>query len=375
MNSGEAFFEDEVFDWQHPVDEDDGWNRGWVYDPEKYWGGFPPESGVDVDRELPTWAVGPFEKHTGNPIVAPSPGSWDRGRFGGGVHNGSIVRHDGAFWYVYRGERECDPIGGIDYICKIGLAKSHDGVSFTKVTTDEPLFGADDRFSYEDVSLVQHDGTFYLFCNRWDWEHRHDPARSGCWLATSDDLVRWKEHGIVYPDATMIHRNGVVLQDPQNRPVRVDGHYVMYINNYLIGRSTDLLTWESHQTPNRWPGGEGCFALTDYSDDDNAIILFTGGHHSGHFYAIGEVLLSKTDPEKPISWLPRPVLHADGSIPHESGYSASDSTRRVSPYRDCIFFNGLTAHDGAWWLYYGGSEYYTCLATCRTTTSIGGTSV
>ena len=45
--------------------------------------------------------------------------------------------------------------------------------------------------------------------------------------------------------------------------------------------------------------------------------------------------------------------------------SAGDPDRRISPYRDCIFFNGLTLHDGRWWLYYGGSEYYTCLATAR----------
>ena len=35
----------------------------------------------------------------------------------------------------------------------------------------------------------------------------------------------------------------------------------------------------------------------------------------------------------------------------------------ISSFADCIFFNGLTRHRGKWWLYYGGSEYYTCLAT------------
>ena len=72
---------------------------------------------------------------------------------------------------------------------------------------------------------------------------------------------------------------------------------------------------------------------------------------------------SKRDPESPLAWLPRPVLHAESRYPHESGCSASDPAQKVSPYRDCIFFNGLTRHDGRWWIYYGGSEYYTCLAT------------
>lgn len=173
------------------------------------------------------------------------------------MHNGAIIRAGGRFHYVYRGERSCEPIDGIDYICKIGLAESADGLRFTRITSDAPLFGADDPFSYEDVSLVRLGETFHLFCNRWDWERIDDPAVSGCWLATSTDLRHWTEHGLVYPDAERIHRNGVVLCDPDNRPVRVDGHYLMYLNGHVIGRSSDLLHWESTQLETRWPGGEG----------------------------------------------------------------------------------------------------------------------
>ena len=95
----------------------------------------------------------------------------------------------------------------------------------------------------------------------------------------------------------------------------------------------------------------------------DTIVLFTGGHHTGHFYAIGEVLLSKNDPAKPLAYLPRPVLQADPQILQEAGRSAEPPHQPVSTFRDCIFFNGLTRHAGQWWLYYGGSEVYTCLAT------------
>jgi hypothetical protein len=93
------------------------------------------------------------------------------------------------------------------------------------------------------------------------------------------------------------------------------------------------------------------------------IVLFTGGHHHGHFYAIGQVLFSKCDPTRAIEYLPRPMLAADPEIPHESGRSAHPPHQPLSTFRDCIFFNALTRHEGKWWLYYGGSEYYTCLAT------------
>lgn len=364
MSDNSFFFDNEIFDWQYPVNLEDSWDIGWVYDEKKYRGGFPsPEEHDPEAYVLPDWAVGPFTKYEKNPVLAPSPKSWDRGRFGGGVHNGSIVWHDGWYYYVYRGHRSCEPIDGIDYICKIGMARSEDGVHFTKVTGNNPLFGGDDAYSYEDVCLVSHEGLFYLFCNRWDWTRRDDPSISGCWLATSKDLVEWTEHGIVFPAADSIHRNGVVLQNPANQPVRADGTFVMYINSFIVAYSDDLIHWQSRKVEGRWPGGEGCFALADYSEALDNIVLFTGGHHSGHFYAIGEVLFSKKNPEKPVEWLPRPILHAESKYPYESGYSASDSKKRISPYRDCIFFNGLTRRSGVWRIYYGGSEYYTCLAT------------
>lgn len=370
--SDSGFFQ-EFFPWQYPANSEDHWTNGFVFDPQRYQGGFPTE--VDEnDLQLPAWTIGPFTKYGQNPVLAPGPQAWDAGRFGGGVHNGSIIRKDGMFYYVYRGEQAIAPINGIDYLCKIGIAASTDGVHFEKILDRNPLFCADDLISYEDVNLLEYEGTYYLFCNRWDWERPSDPSVCGCWLATSTDLLHWQPRGLLFPGAARIHRNGVVLQNPENHPVRVNGQFIMYINDFLIAYSTDLLHWQSREIQaNRadrqhWPGGEGCFALANYlPGDPDALLLFTGGHHSGHFYAIGEVRLSKADPERPLAWLPRPILAADPHIPHESGLSASDPQRRISHYRDCIFFNGLTLHAGRWWMYYGGSEYYTCLATAPQT--------
>jgi len=88
------------------------------------------------------WAVGPFTKYTGNPVLAPMPGAWDQGHFSGGVHNGSIIVKDGRFYYVYRGERPIDvpQKSTIDYIWDIGIAVSDDGMHFTKDTAHSPFF-------------------------------------------------------------------------------------------------------------------------------------------------------------------------------------------------------------------------------------------
>ena len=367
--NGNTFFGDGVFEWQFPNrDKAARWNE-YVYDEQRYWGDFPraaPPAGELFVRHR--WAMGPFTKHASNPVLSPSEGAWDCGRYDGGVHNGSIIVRDNRFYYIYRGERPIDISidSEIDYICDIGLATSEDGVHFTKDTAYSPFFrtGEDCRYSYEDVNLVEYEGTYYLFCNQWDWERTQDHRVSGIFLATSNDLRHWHKHGIVLPNATRTHRNGVVLQNPCNEPVCVDGSFVMYINDGLIAYSDDLIHWESRDVQQRWPGGEGCFALADYDPaHPEHIVLFTGGHHTGHFYAVGEVLFSKENPEKPLEWLAQPVLHAEPQYPWESGRSAQPPHAPISGFRDCIFFNGLARHDGQWWLYYGGSEVYTCLAT------------
>jgi predicted GH43/DUF377 family glycosyl hydrolase len=376
----QSFFGSGFFDWQRSGAEH--YRHLYEitqYDPDTYWGGFSRDS-VPDDYTLPGWAIGPFEKHSANPVFGPAAEGWDRGRFGGGVHNGAVLHREGAFHYLYRGEEPIpeDFWGGeaagatdmqeIDYICDIGLATSTDGLSFTRDTEHSPFFrtGDDRAFSFEDTCVVEHEGRYYLFCNKWDWKDHDNPHKSGAFVAVSDDMRHWQSHGLVFPEADHIHRNPVILQDPANRAVAVDGRFVMYLNNGLIAYSEDLLHWESKSVENLWPGGEGCFALAHHSvDHPNDIVLFTGGHHTGHFYAIGEVRLSLSDPETALEWLPRPVLIAEDRFPWEDARSVDDPDQLVSPFRDTIFFTGMTLHDGHWWMYYGGSEVYTCLATTK----------
>lgn len=312
----------------------------------------------------------------------------------GGVHNGGVIIENGQFHYLYRGHIAIEEDPG--YLCKIGLARSDDGYEFEKFGGN-PVIGEKDGYSYEDVNLTKFNDTYYLFCNRWDWSRRKDPTASGTWLATSKDLIHWKEHGLVFPETDTIasyghtstsdspgsegkyitvgktetvHRNGVVLQTPENEPVKVNGKFIMYLNDGLIAYSSNLIDWKSKRVRDRWPGGECCMAIADYlSEESDNIVLFTGGGGIGtpwegtHRYAIGEVLLSKTDPKSPIDVLDRPVIHAEEKYPWEDGKSASEPYKTVSSHRDTVFFNGLTRYNDKWWMYYGGSEVYTCLAT------------
>lgn len=375
-----AFFGSGFFDWQFGGAEH--YRRLYAetgYDEERYWGGFSHDP-VDPDAPLPAWAIGPFTKYEHNPVFRPAESGWDRGRFGGGVHNGSVLRKDGTYFYTYRGEQPIPDgywadgqvgkldFADIDYICDVGVATSADGVHFERDREHGPFFrhGDDAEFCFDDNCVVEHDGTYYMFCNRYNWRDHENPRDNGVFLSTSSDLRTWQKHGLVFPDASEIHRNACVLQTPDNRAVQLDRGFVMYLNNGLVAYSPDLVHWESRKVGRLWPGGEGCFAVTNYDDaHPDAIVLFTGGHHTGHFYAIGEVLLSQDDPERALDWLPRPVLVAEDRYPWEDCRSPDDPQQFVSCFRDTIFFTGMTRHENLWRMYYGGSEVYTCLATAE----------
>lgn len=51
----------------------------------------------------------------------------------------------------------------------------------------------------------------------------------------------------------------------------------MYINDGLMGVSDDLLHWDSIELEESWPGGEGCFAITDYDAVHPENIIFLQG--------------------------------------------------------------------------------------------------
>jgi len=369
--SKKGFFGEGVFDWQLvPQDREKTW-RERCFSEERWWGDFPRDLKVPKDllKDFP-WAIGPFEKYAHNPILAPTPGEWDSGYLSGGVHNGAIIIKDETLYYIYRGERPIDIQlrSEIDYICDIGIATSKDGIHLTKDYEHSPLFRKGDhrKYSYEDVSIALYGDTYHLFCNQWLWEDMTNPKHCGVFHAVSKNLLNWEPIGIVFPDARRIHRNPVILVNPINEAVAVNGKFIMHINDGLIAYSEDMFHWKSMELEHRWPGGEGCFVLADHDPSrPNDIILFTGGHHTGHFYAIGEVLFSKSNPEKPLEYLHRPVLEADSTISYENGYSAENPKRFISSWADTIFFTGMTRYNGKWWIYYGGSEYYTCLATAK----------
>ena len=305
----------------------------------------------NLTKDLPEWAIGPFVKHKKNPLLQPSKAGWDRGA----VWNPAVIVENDKFHMLYRGAVAVG--GGED---QIGLAWSGDGINWKKYENNPVLSVSKARETGEDPHLVKCKSTYYLHYNTWYWSPNRTRATGGEALASSKDLKQWERHGLLFPGLSedkKIPRNGSIVQNPCNEAVKINGRYVMYMNEH-IAYSKDLLSWEikslkSKPCQERAPGHqlETCIAITDYMVCNDYILVFLAGGIKGHRYAITEAVYSRKNPEELLEVLEYPVLYA--TEPYET----------EGDYKDVLFMESLTMYQGKWWLYYGASEKFIALAT------------
>jgi len=119
-------------------------------------------------------ALTDFVSYKNNPVFSSTgTDTWDQKI----RERGFIIREDDMYymWYTgYKGDESVEK--------HLGLATSADGLTWTRYK-DNPLF---DSGWVEDMSVIKHDGTYYMFA-----EGRGDTAH----LLTSTDRVRWEEKG------------------------------------------------------------------------------------------------------------------------------------------------------------------------------------
>lgn len=302
-------------------------------------------------KDLPEWAIGPFIKHKKNPLLQPSKAGWDRGA----VWNPAVIVENDKFRMLYRGAVAVG--GGED---QISLAWSDDGINWKKYEDNPVLPVTEARETCEDPHLVKCKNTYYLHYNTWYWSPNRTSATGGEALASSKDLKQWERHGLPFVDLSedkKIPRNGSIVQNFYNEAVKVNGRYIMYMNEH-IAYSEDLLNWEIKSLEGKpcqeWASGhqlETCIAITDYMVSNDYILVFLAGGIEGHRYAITEAVYSRKNPEELLEVLEHPILYATEPYEVEGGY------------RDVLFMESLTMHQGKWWLYYGASEKFIALAT------------
>ncbi|HVT36902.1 MAG TPA: hypothetical protein VHE37_15025 [Nevskiaceae bacterium] len=312
--------------------------------------GNPPAqtpAGADTSG-LPGWAIGPFTRYAGNPVMSPEGTGWESLQ----ALNPGVVEVGGHYQMIYRG---IEPA----MLSQIGMATSDDGIQWTRYANNPviPNDVAGGVLGYEDPRLVYLDGTYYAFFTRFT------TGSTDLFEATSTDLVHWNMTGVVAPGT----KNGAVVTDPHGRPVQINGLYTMYVGEmekFSYWTSPDMLHWTQGGTVDLGYGDLGlpdevCVAVTDYPRRDGStghdIVLFTAGHlvpTGTWYYAISETLYSREQPDHQIDRLPGPVL-----LPTEPYELAG-----VTPVT--VFMNSILLNDqGLWMMHYGAADTRIGLAT------------
>ncbi len=116
-----------------------------------------------------------FSPYDRNPVFTADPGHWDAK-----IRERGWILRDGNRWHLwytgYDGTREGKRM--------LGHATSSDGISWTR-DPKNPLYS---DHTIEDMMVVRHDGTWYMFAEEGDLESQ--------WL-TSPDGLKWTRQGVL----------------------------------------------------------------------------------------------------------------------------------------------------------------------------------
>ncbi len=352
-------------------------------------------SGIYAGNEK-DWQLGPFTRPVERPVIAPVKDTiffcparqancnWESSD----TFNPAAVLYKGQICVLYRAE---DGSGnGIGkHTSRIGLARSEDGVNFTRNT--QPVFYPDNdqQIAYEwmggceDPRVVESpDGTFFMYYTMWN---RDNPVgenvsfRIG--VASSRDLENWTKHGPIFDNKKSIKfmdkaqkASSVVTEIKGGRLIaaKINGKYWMYWgeNKVCAAYSDDLISWY----PVLDDKGEAKVIIKPRSDKfdslltevgppavltDKGIVLLYNGKNSGAdktiskgAYAAGQILLDKNDPMKLLDRLDNYFFRPEYDFEKTGQYP--DGT---------VFIEGLVYREGVWYLYYGTADSFVGVAT------------
>jgi predicted GH43/DUF377 family glycosyl hydrolase len=301
---------------------------------------------------LPQWAIGPFSRSAGNPILTPpivpnSSNNWEWPE----AFNPSVVVVNGVFHMLYRGAAPGN-------FSSIGAATSTDGHHFTEAANN-PVITRDlpsETHGVEDPRMYYLNGQYYAFFTG------YNGTTVGINEAVSTDALHWQQLGPVIPNT----KNAAVIADPQGQPVKIRGFYYMYYGETgqtYLAKSKDLTHWSTDSAidtgfPASYNPYELCVAVTNYQStaggpvSDN-IVLFVAGHLMGQgrwFYAISEIEFSRDNLTASAAQLQQAVLQPEA--PYEI-YGFTPHT---------VFTNNIIFYNGQWWMYYGAGDSVVALA-------------
>lgn len=316
-----------------------------------------------------------FQRHPNNPILTPiKEHPWESEM----VYNCAAVLKDNKVHIIYRA-RGKDKIDDIP-ISRLGYAiLKEDGVTIEK-RYNFPIYEPKEEFEKagcEDPRIIEIDGTYYMlysaFCGRNPPLHYKNQDVNIA-MASTKDFFHWKRYGILLPKVLESEKNGVMF------PKKIQGNYVFY---YRVHPSIYVAyTKNIKHPPLKCFGHKAVFGPRKGFWDEYKIgagpppietkkgwlFIYHGVkkyhgpqdrlHHSSNQkyslkYCLGLMLIDKNNPTKILYRSKEPILtpekeyEKEGSVP------------------DVVFSCGSVVIKDTLFIYYGGADTTTGVATCK----------
>ena len=321
-----------------------------------------------------------LHRFDGNPILSPlADSSWESGY----ATNPAAWAEDGVVKMLYRGAPDTD-----EHPIYFGLAESHDGFNFRRVSADPvfgPLEGNFDGGCVEDPRLVKFDDTYFLTyatrmfppgayyrktiaLNAFNPELppetplaiRENLTRSA--LAATKDFKTWYRFGPI-TSAGGDNRDAIIFPGTAkgryvllHRPVNwVGPDYGCSKPSIWLSTSEDLLTWKDDhllaQPVFDWEC-EKIGGSTPPIRTDRGWLTLYHGVDATRTYRVGAMMLDLEDPRIILGRSPTPILEP------EQDYEREGFVPNV------VFPCGNVVMNGTLFVYYGGADTCCAVATC-----------
>ena len=299
------------------------------------------------------------------------------------VFNPAAIVKDGNVFLLYRCEdNPAAMLGG--RTSRLGLARSSDGIHFTKFPTPVLYPDSSEFMEYdypggcEDPRLVQtEDGLYVVVYTSWNYKI---PRLS---IAFSKDLFHWQKKGPAFAKAhgakflNEASKSGSIITKLANGKqvaAKIKGKYWMYWGEHLINLawSDNLFDWnplldEKGELKAAASPRSGKFDsdLTECGPPaiitDKGIVLFYNGKNATDdhadpglpkgTYSVGMIVFDKENPGQVLERSDTCFLKPD--LPHEkTGQYQAGTT----------FSEGLVLFKGQWFLYYGTADSFVGVA-------------
>lgn len=283
-----------------------------------------------------------FKRYEKNPVISPDPGKPYESEC---TYNPAAVFHNNKVYLIYRAEGD----SGVSTLC---LATSNDGYSFEKYENNpviEPSL-PEEKQGCEDPRITRIDDTFYMTYTSYDGMYPERSENINTSLATSNDMIHWKKHGIILRDI----KSAAIFSE------KIKGKYFMFIGGkkIRIATSKNLFDWKLESKPfldvreNKFDSryvetGPPPFVFR------NKLVLFLNTADNRGVFHPSLALLDKNDPHKIVYRADKPLMTPSGEL---------ESKGKVN---NVIFGEGLVEFNGVYFYYYGAADKYVCLATVK----------